>query len=487
MSDYKYKFDFSIPDAKTQREQVTQQGIGARPADEQEPMDKGFYESMYDAIMSYFDNTEEADRVLTAKEIDKDRVKGEVLREFDALDSLLSKDTETPSLDYFDGIDRDVMEDTVQAQADRIVDTAGATFEKPSGELIEGFKDVTDTEEGKLTNVKPLEELAEAIDPGTIDTESLDADGGASTSGKGLMSRPITPEQREALLEMGDITKAQQFSIESDGSFSKQKLTDVVDSSVGNLNKRAALEGMIDVEVGSTGPRTEDSYNLENLSNFTGTWRQRSINAGILDQNGRPTKLAQDLNRQGQLGDTIFDVQYAGRNGNGDIESGDGSRFKGRGLVQLTGRGNYQAVQDILQAQGIDVDLINNPELVNDNRYALPAALAYLEHSGFTDEAADNMSARSLQLAINPSAPVETAEERWESAITSLRVEDPEAADEMEKRNEYAAQRTVGTSVDGIIGDGSIRAMRGWLQENNITIPEDATNMDLVVLVNENA
>jgi predicted chitinase len=286
---------------------------------------------------------------------------------------------------------------------------------------------------------------------------------------------------------MGDITKAQQFSIESDGSFSKQKLTDVVGSSVGNLNKRAALEGMIDVEVGSTGPRTEDSYSLENLSNFTGTWRQRSINAGLLDQNGRPTKLAQDLNRQGQLGDTIFDVQYAGRNGNGDIESGDGSRFKGRGLVQLTGRGNYQAVQDILQAQGIDVDLINNPELVNDNRYALPAALAYLEHSGFTDEAADNMSARSLQLAINPSAPVETAEERWEAAITSLRVEDPEAADEMEKRNEYAAQRTVGTSVDGIIGDGSIRAMRGWLQENNITIPEDATNMDLVVLVNENA
>ena len=180
MSDYKYKFDFAIPDAKTQREQVTQQGIGARPADEQEPMDKGFYESMYDAIVTYFDDAEEADRVLTAKEIDKDRVKGEVLREFDALDSLLSKDTETPSLDYFDGIDRDVMEDTVQAQADRIVDTAGATFEKPSGELIEGFKDVTDTEEGKLTNVKPLEELAEAIDPGTIDTSEL--------LGKGLMS-----------------------------------------------------------------------------------------------------------------------------------------------------------------------------------------------------------------------------------------------------------------------------------------------------------
>lgn len=33
---------------------------------------------------------------------------------------------------------------------------------------------------------------------------------------------------------------------------------------------------------------------------------------------------------------------YAGRNGNGDEASGDGWRFRGRGLFQLTGRANYQ-------------------------------------------------------------------------------------------------------------------------------------------------
>lgn len=179
MADLDYnKFNW-VQSAKERREAIVEEptGIGAKPADQQEPMDKGFYESMYDAIMSYFDNAEEADRVLTAKEIDKDRVKDEVLREFDALDSLLSEDTETPSLDYFDEIDVDTREEMTDAQAKNLREVATTEFGQP----LEGqLKDVTDTEEGKLTNVKPLEELAEAIDPGTIDTSEL--------RGKGLMS-----------------------------------------------------------------------------------------------------------------------------------------------------------------------------------------------------------------------------------------------------------------------------------------------------------
>ena len=102
MADLDYnKFNW-VQSAKERREAIVEEptGIGAKPTSQQEPMDKGFYESMYEAIMSYFDNAEEADRVLTAKEIDKDRVKGEVLREFDALDSLLSEDTKTHSLEW---------------------------------------------------------------------------------------------------------------------------------------------------------------------------------------------------------------------------------------------------------------------------------------------------------------------------------------------------------------------------------------------------
>jgi len=46
---------------------------------------------------------------------------------------------------------------------------------------------------------------------------------------------------------------------------------------------------------------------------------------------------------------------YADRMGNGSEDSGDGWKFKGRGLIQLTGRDNYQKFADFLQMSVDDV------------------------------------------------------------------------------------------------------------------------------------
>ena len=51
----------------------------------------------------------------------------------------------------------------------------------------------------------------------------------------------------------------------------------------------------------------------------------------------------------------IANRAYANRMGNGDEASGDGWRFCGRGLIQLTGKTNYQAFADSIETPLEDV------------------------------------------------------------------------------------------------------------------------------------
>ena len=63
---------------------------------------------------------------------------------------------------------------------------------------------------------------------------------------------------------------------------------------------------------------------------------------------------------------------YGGRMGN--MASGDGYRYRGRGLIQVTGRDNYAAV-----SRAIGVDLVSNPDKLSLPETALSASIAWWE------------------------------------------------------------------------------------------------------------
>jgi putative chitinase len=86
---------------------------------------------------------------------------------------------------------------------------------------------------------------------------------------------------------------------------------------------------------------------------------------------------------------------YAGRNGNGDEASGDGWRFRGRGLIQLTGRDKY-----FYYGRMIGADLVAKPDLAATPEIAAMVAGAYWKDRGL-NELADKGDFREITRKIN--------------------------------------------------------------------------------------
>jgi len=91
-------------------------------------------------------------------------------------------------------------------------------------------------------------------------------------------------------------------------------------------------------------------------------WPNRFATMGAdkkpIKENGKyvPTGVANSIAGKPEL---IANLVYSGRMGNGPAESGEGWKFRGRGLKQLTGKDNYTRCGSALH-----LDLVTNPDLL---------------------------------------------------------------------------------------------------------------------------
>lgn len=73
----------------------------------------------------------------------------------------------------------------------------------------------------------------------------------------------------------------------------------------------------------------------------------------------------------------IANTVYADRMGNGDMDSGDGWTYRGRGLFQLTGRHNYKRC-----GESLGINLLDEPDLLIQPLYAALSAAWFWRDRG---------------------------------------------------------------------------------------------------------
>ena len=112
---------------------------------------------------------------------------------------------------------------------------------------------------------------------------------------------------------------------------------------------------------------------VENL-NYSAEGLARTWPARYADMTGEPNATARRIARHPEQ---IANLTYAGRLGNGTAGSGDGWRYRGRGLIQITGRSNYAA-----SGAALGLDLINCPELLEQPHNAALSAAEWWQRHG---------------------------------------------------------------------------------------------------------
>jgi putative chitinase len=169
---------------------------------------------------------------------------------------------------------------------------------------------------------------------------------------------------------------------------------------------------------------------------------------------------------------------YANRMGNGDEASGDGFRYCGRGLIQLTGKNNYT-----LFAASIETALEEIPEYLGTFEGAVQSACWFWDMNNLNKEA-DAGDIKLMTRKINGGyIGLEDRIKHYEHAlhifgghVEHAASDKPTGVYETIKKGSRgstvkALQEKLGLSADGSFGPGTEQALMEWQSENGL-IPD---------------
>ena len=306
-------------------------------------------------------------------------------------------------------------------------DMAGKGEDKPDplgnmGVPPATLKDVTDTDEGALSNPDPLYDLAEEIRTPTITTTVLDDEGKPTidfnkitniqdvrsdsalddtTDYEAAIEEALNRVYGEEVIDVSPSAEAPDQvapteTVEPTGLMSRRldgkdgttatkqytlSKTDLEEQAKAMFpNNPTAMGAFIaTVNAESAGGKTmvEKGYSkVKAIQKFVNPYKKKD---GTLGPKMKARKKAIEESKSAEeIFEIVYGSGYTGNKNLGNTEIGDGFRFIGRGPIQLTGRANYEKY-----GERVGVDLVNNPELMaTDQKVSLAVTREYLKDKG---------------------------------------------------------------------------------------------------------